>query len=341
MLGLEPGQNRSVTVKCVHNGKYVSTDPNQQGRLLANQAVASQSNLGPWERYQLYRLDATHYAIRSHGNFKWWCAIQDDARWKHVYANRTNRSTWETFELVDLGAGRCAIQSFTGQYVAAELGGGGEDLNANRPAVHEWEQFEITPLDVTSGYMFSFDHFEIKDTLSPHTDTDHASFALMVGTREIGRSLRSYGDLGNGVNLGGLMFGPVPLTADATSVTLNYHILNSGHGNLGEVNKALNAATDELFRNKNLGSSQGGGKNNGFDWLTIVKEAIKTITNLLLVDCDGPVLADQILTTASSIVALVPNIGDVYISPEKEYTAKGGFRCGPSRYLVSWAVMRV
>ncbi|MBW1699827.1 MAG: matrixin family metalloprotease [Deltaproteobacteria bacterium] len=58
-----------------------------------------------------------------------------------IYANRNLPGPWETFEMVDLGAGNIALRAHNTQYLCAE-GGGGDLIYANRDAVGAWETFE-------------------------------------------------------------------------------------------------------------------------------------------------------------------------------------------------------
>lgn len=69
-----------------------------------------------------------------------------------LVANRPRLREWETFELVDLGAGgvgrRVALRVHDGHFVAAEGGGGGA-LVANRGRARSWETFELRDLGRT------------------------------------------------------------------------------------------------------------------------------------------------------------------------------------------------
>jgi hypothetical protein len=65
-----------------------------------------------------------------------------------VVANRPSLGPWETFERIDLGAGRVALKAANGQYICAEEGGGREVV-ANRGAVGPWETF--SQIDLGGG----------------------------------------------------------------------------------------------------------------------------------------------------------------------------------------------
>lgn len=59
-----------------------------------------------------------------------------------VYANRESGSVWETFILIDLGNGRCAIKAHTGLYLCAEMDKK-QEITASRKSIGSWETFTI------------------------------------------------------------------------------------------------------------------------------------------------------------------------------------------------------
>lgn len=83
-------------------------------------------------------------------NGQWWVA--ENGGGNVINANRNVIGPWERFRIIDLGAGRVALQCVNGQYVVAE-GGGGQQLRCNRGAIDVWETFRLIPLG-GSNYLF-------------------------------------------------------------------------------------------------------------------------------------------------------------------------------------------
>ncbi len=59
-----------------------------------------------------------------------------------IVSNRGKVGPWEVFSFIWLSGKRFALRAYTGKYVCAEGGGGGE-VNVNRDRIGEWEQFTL------------------------------------------------------------------------------------------------------------------------------------------------------------------------------------------------------
>jgi hypothetical protein len=99
------------------------------------------------------------------------------------------------------------------------------------------------PVPATLGfpdsYIIRLLKFRILKTMALHNDTDHISLAVKIGDQDMSPpQIFHTGDVNDGEHLINLSFGPTPIDP-ATSVTLNYQIVNSGHQNQGEIEKAL------------------------------------------------------------------------------------------------------
>jgi hypothetical protein len=62
-----------------------------------------------------------------------------------VYANRPQVGQWETWTLVSNNDGTVSFQSFNGNYLSAQMGGG-TACYANRTAIGDWEKFYLVYL---------------------------------------------------------------------------------------------------------------------------------------------------------------------------------------------------
>jgi hypothetical protein len=75
----------------------------------------------------------------------------EDGGGGEVNVTRTERSYWETFELIELSQpNKVYLRSFDGHYLCAESGGGGVVV-ANRSIPHEWETFELEKKGMSNG----------------------------------------------------------------------------------------------------------------------------------------------------------------------------------------------
>lgn len=103
--------------------------------------------------------DASTETSRAHGTLPTTIALKaannsfvssniglEDDRAGILIADRTEAGAWETFELVDQGAGKVAFRASNGKFVTADRNQGGL-LIANRDSVGDWETFELLSFD--------------------------------------------------------------------------------------------------------------------------------------------------------------------------------------------------
>jgi hypothetical protein len=97
---------------------------------------ADSYNRGEWETFDLAELSNHQYALKSHGGY--YVRIEGDG----VVADRRQIGEWESFRLYE--AGRVALKAYTGRFLSALHGGGGQ-LRANGPAPGPYESFDLVP----------------------------------------------------------------------------------------------------------------------------------------------------------------------------------------------------
>ncbi len=68
---------------------------------------------------------------------------------QHIIANKQKMSTWETFSFIAYPNNECALKSYEGFYICADLGSHAETV-ANRPEKGAWELFHY--IDLGGGY---------------------------------------------------------------------------------------------------------------------------------------------------------------------------------------------
>jgi hypothetical protein len=80
-------------------------------------------------------------------NGKYLCA--ENGGNSDLVSNRSVKSSWETFKIIDLGNNNVALQACNGRYVCAESAGNG-NLIANRTSINSWETFNFVDLGNSS-----------------------------------------------------------------------------------------------------------------------------------------------------------------------------------------------
>jgi serralysin len=87
---LYPKQLNATTLRA-HNGQYVCAESGG-GR----EIVSNRDKVGPWEQFELIKLDGNKVALRAH-NGQYVCAENGGGR--EVVANRDKQDVWETFTM--------------------------------------------------------------------------------------------------------------------------------------------------------------------------------------------------------------------------------------------------
>lgn len=197
-------------------------------------------------------------------------------------------------------------------------------------------------------YTFTLDSFRITDTRSRHNDTDFVSFTLMLkagnGNGMPQTVKKAMGDVNNGVHPINLSFANVTVDP-ASSVVLNYLIVNSGHQNPSQIEStlestgtslavkgatALGAAAGSFIPIPALGTLLGAGA--GF--------LAGKLTSILNANCDGPVAAEQNTFTGADLLA--KTAGGVFSHTTKHPGTDSPIGCGSnSVYYVTWHIQRV
>ncbi len=114
-------------------------DPNQHGHIWANRTTAAQwesfimATVAPGNKVSLLSWQGLFSAQNGGGN--------------DVYANRPQVGDWETWTVIDNNDGTISFQSFNGNYLSAQGGGGdGMAVYVNRTTIGTWEKFILVNL---------------------------------------------------------------------------------------------------------------------------------------------------------------------------------------------------
>jgi hypothetical protein len=151
------GEKRRVAIQS-ENGSFLCAEGGGGGGLHANRPAQ-----GPWEIFTIVGRDTKPqlqsgdfvFLRTNNGQF----VVAEGGGGRETNANRIEPGPWETFTIFHLGntpAGLfpvggviphgnhvpVAFKASDGSWVTAE-GGGGGDVNANRPGLGPWERFTI------------------------------------------------------------------------------------------------------------------------------------------------------------------------------------------------------
>jgi hypothetical protein len=128
-------------------------------------------------------------------------------------------------------------------------------------------------------YTFELNRYAIVDTRSVHEDTNYVTAALSVNGQPIGSpQTRFMGDQNNGTFPVGFKWAGVEVPEGGTVVLL-YQILNSGHGNHADVERALTAVAETQL-----------GSEDPVDWrVAILKWLAANSIKIVFANCDGPI----------------------------------------------------
>ncbi len=190
-------------------------------------------------------------------------------------------------------------------------------------------------------YSFTLDRFQIDNTRAWDEDTDFVSFSLNVDGTKLGILIKDMGDVDNGDHVVDLKFDSVWVPDDETPVLFNYFILNSGHKNHEEVHKGLEKASEEAFK-----------AIPGVGWAVapLGKWLFGKLIDIIDADCDGPVAADQVSVSGSTLYDWTKERYHQIFGVRWEGHTERRFYpgtdspwgCGSnSRYWVEWTVKRV
>jgi hypothetical protein len=121
-------------------GTFVCAEGGGGGLVVVNRA-----NAGPWETFDIKRIDADHITLRAHRG-QYVCAESGGGR--YVVANRLEARGWETFGLAIDQNGLVSLTAQNGEFFSAQSSG---VMMANRPTAKEWEAFRIVDPEFANG----------------------------------------------------------------------------------------------------------------------------------------------------------------------------------------------
>jgi hypothetical protein len=169
-------------------------------------------------------------------------------------------------------------------------------------------------------YTFTLANFGVYNTRAAHNDTDWAAISLQVGANSFGTRTFAYGDINNAGDKplyaflpgnSGWSFESIDIPDPQADIGLSYQIVNMGHGSPSEIMARLQATGDTLagvvggvgasdvaaaLAGVGASSLPAGGAG---VWLLIAAggiEALNLLWSWLNISCDGPVVADLVVT---------------------------------------------
>lgn len=129
-----------VAIRAKINNKYVSAENAGQSSLIANRTA-----VGPWETFDLVRINSTDIYLRAHANGKLVCAEAGGGA--ALISNRDAVGPWETFQLINNSDGTKSLRARANNKLVTAESAGAAPLIANRTAVGPWEKFTVVKVD--------------------------------------------------------------------------------------------------------------------------------------------------------------------------------------------------
>ncbi len=181
-------------------------------------------------------------------------------------------------------------------------------------------------------YMVVLDKFHISKTRSVHEDTDYVTLTVQVNQQPPVNQTIFVGNVNDGDHPVNLQLGPFDVGPNDT-LTLNYVILNKGHGNGDRqkiedgLAKSATAAIVAEFPSTAAYSSY-------------IEKAINKLIGIIDADCDGNCAARQMPFTGVELEQNSSSTGSFGETIPDEFESQDG--CGASgQYEVTWHIQRV
>jgi hypothetical protein len=152
-------------------------------------------------------------------------------------------------------------------------------------------------------FNFRLDRFSIENTRARHTDTDHVAVGLKLDGLEYRTQTRHMGDLNNGTYTVMMDFNNIIVSLNSTVAAFNYQIVNNGHASQQALDDALVKGASKLA---SLGAKALGDiilPGSGSIWSEVAGPLVDWLGASLFANCDGVVVADQIVLNGATLVA--------------------------------------
>jgi len=287
-----------------------------------------------------------------------------------IHTDAATQGPWETFTLnIDdsVNPPTLTIQTITGNFLTAVNGGGVKSpgnppIQSDATAVNAWEVFSLSspaPQAAVASQPYSFtlqnfavNHQRANNFLGTEEDTDYAYFSVMVNGGPPQTQTRSMGNVsgGNTYNVG-LTFSSIQV-ADTDTVTIQYHVINSGGGEqtanniLLQIGEKIGTAVAGLIAT-GIGGALGAalGAALGTAVVPLVGTALGALSGWIMsevwtvvnADCDGPVASAVHIYSGAQLRVLTST--GAYTSSEDNPGINSPAGCGSnSDYTVVWSV---
>jgi hypothetical protein len=171
-------------------------------------------------------------------------------------------------------------------------------------------------------YTFTFKDIQINNTRSNHEDTNYASFVVNTPLHGVERTpTLSMGDLNSGPAVPVNLSIPNVVVPQNANVSIVWTVVNSGHQDVSQLQKAIDQTLDAAIQQASKPSSDDddGNSSDGAELLTLFKDLFDSAFGFAFADCDGPVVGGHKTlsgaalfnaTSPSPLVISLTNIGD-------------------------------
>ena len=210
-----------------------------------------------------------------------------------------------------------AIASALGIFLSASA------ANAQAPAV---QPVKPATTAAGSGYVFTFENFQILHTRPRHKDTDHATIALKVGGKVYPAQVKHMGNLNDGTYKVNLSIGPVEIPSPDTKIVLTYLVMNAGHKEdtiSGQLKKGAEKLLDKEVEM--------------IPWVGMMKHLASFGLGSIFANCDGWVAGDHVILTGKTLAEYGASHRETRNYPGHDSPTGCGSN---SHYKVTWSITK-
>ena len=189
------------------------------------------------------------------------------------------------------------------------------------------------------NFSISVDTFQITDTRSVHTDTNHGSISFRVvdefDNEGTSYNFPEYGNYNNGTYAGNLVCAPLTVNPNIP-LTFNYLILNAGFTNPTSAHSVLQDVGTQMVQSSSYPAFAS-------CLQQVATQYAATFNTILRPGCDGLVAAEQNTFTFAELLSRTAGTPATFRQSTTHIGPTIAHSCNPrpSHYIVNWSLSQV
>ena len=189
------------------------------------------------------------------------------------------------------------------------------------------------------NFSISVDTFQITDTRSVHTDTNHGSISFRVvdefDNEGTSYNFPEYGNYNNGTYAGNLVCAPLTVNPNIP-LTFNYLILNAGFTNPTSAHSVLQDVGTQMVQSSSYPAFAS-------CLQQVATQFAATFNTILRPGCDGLVAAEQNTFTFAELLSRTAGTPATFRQSTTHIGPTIAHSCNPrpSHYIVNWSLSQV